>query len=527
MQFLVLNFSIVGLSAVAFTAIGRLPGQIPAIIREFNPSAISVLSACIFTAWAFTYHRIFELEQVILSICQRLGFIIFICLGIFTFQRLLEILISHESSLVLSVLIATTFGLWLEKKSRFWFDVDGERVLNSCRASIIEMARREADPQKLVVEFTSLLSRVWKTDSALLLIDDGNAFIGGNIKFEKETAAFHLLCEKGWTTPESLERTRKSDSSIELHRFATLYRLGLLAASPRGSATPSLVVALGTRRHAWPYTYPEIERLQKAIELMDNILTRARLTTQAALTARMEHLAMMSRGLAHDLKNLITPVSSFLIHTDNHFAAGTPEAEVHSAARRSVRIMTDYVREALFFSERLAPNYAPVDMGKLCKTVKEITAARSTRNEVSVSFLQDYSGPLVSDAVLLQRMLGNLVNNAIDASSPGQQVTVSVFAGAPGKVRFQVKDEGSGIAPENLSRVFEPYFTTKDFGEDIRGFGLGLTICQKIAHLHGGTISVQSELRRGTTVTVDLPSSPVSIRDKPLLSDEETRSRPR
>jgi signal transduction histidine kinase len=72
-------------------------------------------------------------------------------------------------------------------------------------------------------------------------------------------------------------------------------------------------------------------------------------------------------------------------------------------------------------------------------------------------------------------------------------------------MQFQVRDAGVGISPDIRDRIFEPYFTTKEFGEDVRGFGLGLTIAQKITHLHGGRISVASTLGKGTVFTVDLP----------------------
>ncbi len=84
-------------------------------------------------------------------------------------------------------------------------------------------------------------------------------------------------------------------------------------------------------------------------------------------------------------------------------------------------------------------------------------------------------------------------------------MTVLAEPGRAGWVRLKVADEGCGIAPENLHRIFEPYFTTKEFGEDVRGFGLGLTICQKIVVEHGGTISVKSDVGKGTVFTVELP----------------------
>ena len=65
------------------------------------------------------------------------------------------------------------------------------------------------------------------------------------------------------------------------------------------------------------------------------------LTAQAALEAKLDHLALMSRGLAHDLKNLLTPISSFLVYTDSQYAPASEAGEVHAAAKRSVRLMTE------------------------------------------------------------------------------------------------------------------------------------------------------------------------------------------
>src|ERR1019366_4725846 len=94
-----------------------------------------------------------------------------------------------------------------------------------------------------------------------------------------------------------------------------------------------------------------------------------------------------------------------------------------------------------------------------------------------------------------------------DASDRGQAVTLSASAGRHGWVCLRVVDHGCGIALENLARILDPYFTTKKYGDEVRGFGLGLTICQKIIQLHGGTIAINSQLGQGATVTFDLPRS--------------------
>jgi len=77
-------------------------------------------------------------------------------------------------------------------------------------------------------------------------------------------------------------------------------------------------------------------------------------------------------------------------------------------------------------------------------------------------------------------------------------------------LRIKIIDEGEGIKRDHLKRIFTPYFTTKDRGDETRGFGLGLAICRQIVHLHGGNLNIASEEKKGTTVQVDLPSRQTS-----------------
>jgi signal transduction histidine kinase len=296
----------------------------------------------------------------------------------------------------------------------------------------------------------------------------------------------------------------------DLRAFLAENSLGLLVASPRGSSTPTLLVALGVKANEWPFTYPEVERLQNVAELMDNILTRSRLTMQAALRAKMEHLAMMSRGLAHDLNNLITPVSSFLVHTRAQFPAGSAEHEVHEAASHSVQVMSDYVKEALFFSSKLEPRIERVELRPILREAKALTASRATARGVAVTGTLELEEPVYVDAILIQRLLVNLVGNAIDASEPGHTVAIVASPGRTGWFRLEVRDTGCGIPPEIQGRIFDPYFTTKQFGEEVRGFGLGLTISQKIVQLHNGNITVRSLPGAGTVISIDLPVAPAN-----------------
>jgi len=95
----------------------------------------------------------------------------------------------------------------------------------------------------------------------------------------------------------------------------------------------------------------------------------------------------------------------------------------------------------------------------------------------------------------------NLITNSIDAIDGDGNVELKVRAAAD-QVEFDVSDSGSGIAPENLARVFDPLFTTKRPGQ---GTGLGLAIVRDVVSAHGGTVSLRSQPGKGTTVTVRLP----------------------
>src|SRR5581483_1020660 len=244
-----------------------------------------------------------------------------------------------------------------------------------------------------------------------------------------------------------------------------------------------------------------------AAELIDNILTRSRLTAQAALKAKLDHMAMMSRGLAHDFTNLITPISSFLIHTEGHFSASSIEEDVRHSAKRSIDVIRDYVSDALFFAKRFELKCARFSLLDVSKSVGDLMQMRAKQRGVSLKFRIDADVEIFADPTLIKRVLVNLVANAIDASLPGSTVLVSGANLESAWTQIRVIDQGTGIDPANLDRIFDPYFTTKKFGEEVRGFGLGLTICQKIVHLHDGSIRAESTTGGGTTMTVEIPTS--------------------
>jgi signal transduction histidine kinase len=503
LQYLALNCGIGGLLVAAINGIGN-----HFHLRALNRASILVVfAAYLFMAWALAHHRIFNARHALAAVGHRLAVLGVLALSAWGLSIPLAQFMAVDAAWIVSTILCGTGVFWLDQKARIWARLDDELLLAAFRSEIIHTSQNAADSSALLDALERLLAKYYNASGASLLLKREDGYARNGIAFARDRIGLGTLSQCSWITPESLQRRRPSPGLDDLHDFLRQHALGVIVTVPRGSPSPAMLVAIGTKANEWPFTYPEVQQLQNIAELIDNILTRSLLTDQAALQTRLEHLAMMSRGLAHDLKNLITPVSSFLVHTDGRFDPGSAEAEVHAAARRSTRIMTDYVREALFFAETLNPRIEPVDLNRVFERVREATAARAHQRRVTLNTTQSFPGPFSADEVLLQRMLANLVTNAIDASTEHKQVVLSVDSGRNGRVRFRVADEGSGIAPELIDRIFDPYFTTKEFGEEVRGFGLGLTIAQKIAQLHGGSITVASKPGEGAIFTVEFPAA--------------------
>lgn len=268
------------------------------------------------------------------------------------------------------------------------------------------------------------------------------------------------------------------------------------------------------------FTANDLALLLTVVKSMSLIVNQIRLKTQILHAQELDLLGKMSRGMAHDLNNLLTPIWT-LLHLSEE--TNTPlDEELLPVALRNVKTMRSYIKEALFFSENLRPD---LQLGRLDLTVRNaIEVARASRKKevvIETSVPEEVLAEM--DEVLLQRLIANLISNAIDAS-PEQGLVKVLLERLPKMdatrewLRVRVIDHGEGIPKENLSRILTPYFTTKNRGDENRGFGLGLAICRKIVTLHGGNLAISSQIRKGTTVQVDLPSRQVKPIPLPIAA---------
>ena len=246
----------------------------------------------------------------------------------------------------------------------------------------------------------------------------------------------------------------------------------------------------------------ELRRLVADFNRMAADLERQRNELQR--THRLEAWAEMARQVAHEIKNPLTPIqlsSEHLMRVNKD--KGEPLTPVLEECVTSilsqVKLLRQISAEFSSFASRPTPHPAPTSLAELIPSVVE-PYITGLAGRVAIEVDVPASLPMVViDRVLLARALTNMIENALHAMPGGGTLTIRANAG-PSTIRLSVADTGTGMDPEALRRIFEPYFSTK-----ATGTGLGLTIAKRNVELQGGQIYVQSSPGKGTTVTIELP----------------------
>jgi len=253
---------------------------------------------------------------------------------------------------------------------------------------------------------------------------------------------------------------------------------------------------------------------------------RRELEAQILHMQKMESVGQLAAGVAHDYNNLMTIIignSEFIM--EDKLLAGEPGQmidEIHDAADRA----SNLTRQLLAFSRRQIMKLTTLDPGDLLRNLSDMLG-RLIGEEIALDFDVPTELPSIkADPGMIEQAVINLVLNARDSMPDGGQVTISARSlklsesdvdqkpdALPGRhVLISVSDAGTGIEPENLPRIFEPFYTTKEVG---RGTGLGLSTVFGIAKQHEGWLEVETSVGAGTTFHLYLPSVLEEIETQP------------
>lgn len=227
---------------------------------------------------------------------------------------------------------------------------------------------------------------------------------------------------------------------------------------------------------------------------------------------RLASVGEMSAGIAHEIKNPLAGIKGAITVLADDFPAEDPRREVVDKVIEQITRLDKAATDLLFFGRPGKPTLDYVDTNDLLKkTMFFVSQHPEAKNVHQTKEFTRNLPPVWVDGKQLQQVFFNIIINAIQAMKEGGTLVLQTdLVGEQSKpsVRVLIGDSGPGIKPEDLERIFTPFFTTKT-----QGTGLGLAICRQLVEQQGGTIEISSRLNEGTRVVIDLPVGKEAVPD--------------
>ncbi len=258
--------------------------------------------------------------------------------------------------------------------------------------------------------------------------------------------------------------------------------------------------------------------LQGAVVIIKDVNDLKEQQERLQQASRLADIGQLAAGVAHEIN---TPLASIALRAESLLkVADDPRLNAIDAFKNFPRYLKTIDEEIfrckkiisalLEFSRVRRPETRVTDLNALAEKATDLVGHQMKLKQVALSLQLEAGLPHIkADDGQLRQALIALLMNALDATPPGGHVDVQTRRDGADAVVLTVADDGAGIAPEHLDKIFNPFFTTKPVGQ---GTGLGLAICHGIVASHGGEIRVDSELGKGTRLSLVLPVSGAETR---------------
>ncbi len=244
------------------------------------------------------------------------------------------------------------------------------------------------------------------------------------------------------------------------------------------------------------------------IILVDDITSRVHLEAQLTQAEKLSSIGLLAAGVAHEVNTPLAVISSYTQMLAKQVRGDQRLAPLLDRITSQTFRASEIVNSLLNFSRTGSTEFTELDLNAVIRdTLTLLEHQFKTAAVELVTELEPALPPIVGNAGKLQQVFLNLFLNAKDAMTAGGSLRVATQAN--GRVGVVITDSGSGIAPEHMQRIYDPFFTTKNAPADgqRRGTGLGLAVTYGIIQEHAGRIQVESAIGRGTTFHLEFPAA--------------------
>ncbi|HEY1805332.1 MAG TPA: ATP-binding protein [Terracidiphilus sp.] len=287
---------------------------------------------------------------------------------------------------------------------------------------------------------------------------------------------------------EALEGFRNEQGVHHLYKFRLTTRAGELR-------TANIAIAPLLSRDFVPVG---------RIILVDDITERVALESQLAQADKLSSIGLLAAGVAHEINTPLAVISSYAQMLAKQLRGDARLGPVLDKITQQSFRAAEIANGLLNFSRTSTTEFRSTDLNQVVRDTLSLLEHQFKTAQILIDLdLADELPPIHGNPGKLQQVFLNLLLNAKDAMPAGGRLRVATLANS--HVEAVISDSGSGIAPENLKRIYDPFFTTKNMPGDRRGTGLGLSVSYGIIQEHAGKIQVESAVGSGTTFHLAFP----------------------
>jgi two-component system NtrC family sensor kinase len=316
---------------------------------------------------------------------------------------------------------------------------------------------------------------------------------------------------------EQFDRVRGETGIHHIYKFVLKPALAAVAnghGNGNGHGTAGRLSEATLNIAITPLVSKDQEQIGRLI-IIDDVTDRAELEQRLVQADKLSSIGLLAAGVAHEVNTPLAVISTYAQMLAKQVAEDSQKSLILEKIAKQTFRASEIVNSLLNFSRTSTTSYGGVSMNKIVQETLSLLEHQFVKAGIQIKTDLDADLPLVhGNGGKLQQVFLNLFLNARDAMGTGGTLEVRSWAEGLG-ARVEVSDTGHGIAPENLHRIYDPFFTTKGAK---KGTGLGLSVTYGIIQEHGGSIEVSNRRGGGATFRVELPLAVPGSARKPVTA---------